>query len=117
MPPKIYHILCTSVCLVTTRNKEPSIEEHRKHDTPFSSEYVYNECRRAVLDVNGKAKVYARPGFDMPGYDCNITPVQVRGAVRSALQAGVDGLWCGREWDELKPENAQAFGDTVRDWK
>lgn len=94
--------------------KEPAIGEHRKHDTSFSSNYVYNECKRAVKAVNGSAKVYARPGFDMPGYDCNVKPEEVYQAVKASLLAGVDGLWCGREWDELKPENAEAFGDAIR---
>lgn len=98
-------------------NKEPSLEEHRNHDTEFSAEYVYRECKRAVTAVNNTAKVYARPGFDMPDYDCKITPLQVKNAVTRALDAGVHGLWCGREWDELKPENAQAFGEAIRNYK
>jgi hypothetical protein len=97
-------------------DREPSLARHEAHDTAFSSDYVYRECRRAVKAVNGKAKVYARPGFDMPGYDCNVTPDMVHAAVTRALDAGVDGLWCGREWDELKPENAVAFGRAVRDY-
>lgn len=96
---------------------EAALEQHRKQDTSFSSEYVYAECRRAVLAVKGQAKVYARPGFDMPGYDCNVTQEEVYRATTRALDAGVDGLWCGREWDELKPENARAFGNAVRDYK
>jgi hypothetical protein len=97
--------------------KEPALEEHQKKDTPFSSEYVYNECLRAVKTVNKTAKIYARPGFDMPGYNCNISYQQVYDAVTRALDAGVDGLWCGREWNEIKPENAKAFGDAVRNYK
>lgn len=96
---------------------EPSIEQHRKHDTSFSAEYVYEECKRAVDRVDGAAQMHARPGFDMPGYDCNVTPDEVYKATTRALEAGVDGLWCGREWDELKPENAAAFGRAVNDWK
>ena len=97
-------------------DKEPSLEQHKTADTPFSSDYVYQECKRAVDSVKGQAQVYARPGFDMPGYNCNITPEQVYRAVSSALDAGVHGLWCGREWDELQPENAKAFGKAVRDY-
>lgn len=97
--------------------KQASLETHRKHDTAFSSDYVYQECRRAVLAVDGAAQVHARPGFDMPGYDCQITPQQVYQAVTKALESGVDGLWCGREWDELKIENIKAFGKAVKDWQ
>lgn len=46
----------------------------------------------------------------------NINPDVYKATTRS-LEAGVDGLWCGREWDELKPENAAAFGRAVNDWK
>jgi hypothetical protein len=95
---------------------EPPLDQHRNQDTSFSSDYVYRECRRAVEAVNGAASVHARPGFDMPGYNCNVTPEEVYNATTKALEAGVDGLWCGREWDELRPENAQAFGNAVRDW-
>lgn len=96
---------------------QPTLEQHRQHDTSFTSDYVYKECKRAVDAVKGGAKVYARPGFDMPGYQCNNTPEEVYNATTAALKAGVDGLWCGREWDELNPENARAFGNAVRDWK
>jgi hypothetical protein len=96
--------------------KEASLEEHRAHDTSFSSDYVYQECLRAVKAVNGQAKVQARPGFDMPDYNCNVTPEEVYEAVTMALKAGVDGLWCGREWDELTTKNAKAFGKAVRDF-
>jgi hypothetical protein len=53
----------------------------------------------------------------MPGYDCNVTPEEVYQAVTKALDAGVDGLWVGREWDELKAANAEAFGNAIRDYK
>lgn len=95
---------------------EPSLKQHENKDTSFSSDYVYRECKRAVKAVNGAAKVHARPGFDMPGYNCDVKPEEVYSAVTKALDAGVDGLWCGREWDELKPANAEAFGKAVRDY-
>lgn len=96
---------------------EATLEEHEEKDTSFSAEYVYAECRRAVMTVKGTAKVYARPGWDMPGYDCDVQPEEVHAAVTRALDAGVDGLWCGREWDELQEKNIIAFGKAVRDYK
>lgn len=96
---------------------QPPLKAHEQHDTAFSSDYVYSECLRAVKNVNGGAKVYARPGFDMPGYECNVQPEDVHAATTAALRAGVDGLWCGREWDEIKPGNAAAFGKAIKDWK
>jgi hypothetical protein len=89
---------------------EPSLQEHRDQDTSFSSDYVYRECKRAVTLVYGAAKVYGRPGFDMPGYDCNVTPEEVYQACTKSLAAGVDGIWIGREWDELSEKNIAAAG-------
>ena len=43
------------------------------------------------------------------GYNPDIEPTR-------ALEAGVAGLWCCREWDELQPENAAAFGRAVWDY-
>ena len=97
--------------------EQPSLEDHQTKDTAFHAGYVYEECKRAVTAVNKRAQVYARPGWDMPDYDCNVNPDQVKQAVTRALDAGVNGLWCGREWDELKPENARAFGEAVRNYK
>jgi len=96
-------------------SEQPPLSAHREQDTAFSPQYVYDECDRVVKQVNGSAKVYARPGFDMPGYDCNVQPKEVKEAVRLALKAQVDGFWVGREWDELTRKNALAFGDALRD--
>jgi hypothetical protein len=96
--------------------KQPELNRHRQKDTPFSADYVYKECHRAVKAVKGGCRIYGRVGFDMPGYDCGITPAQVYDAVTAALKAGVDGLWCGREWDELQEKNIRAFGKAVRDF-
>lgn len=95
--------------------KQPPLERHREKDTAFHPEYVYAECKRVMDTVGGAAEVHARIGFDMPGYDCGVTPAEVRSAVAEAVRAKVDGFWVGREWDELQPENAQAYGDALRD--
>jgi hypothetical protein len=97
--------------------KEPSLATQEKTTTAFSADYVYQECKRAVKAVGGRAKVYGRPGFDMPKYEeANVQPKMVYDVATAALKAGVDGLWCGREWDELQQKNAEAFGNAVRDW-
>ena len=98
-------------------DKEPNLAAHEKGCVSMSSDYVYRECKRVVDRVAGKAKVYGRPGFDMPKYKCDVQPKEVYDAATAALRAGVDGLWCGREWEELQPKNAQAFGNAVRDWE
>jgi hypothetical protein len=96
---------------------EAPLEQHRKQDTSFTDDYVYRECRRAVKAVNGAAAVHSRPGFDMPGYDCNVQPEEVYKAVIKSLEAGVDGMWVGREWDELKTDNILAFGRAIKDFQ
>ena len=97
-------------------HSQPSLATHRHRDTAFSAEYISKETRRAVLGVGGKVQIHARIGFDMPGYECAVEPAQVHAAVLAALHAGADGLWCGREWGELRQENIEAFGSAIRSW-
>lgn len=97
--------------------REPGHAAQLDAPQPFSPDYVRREALRAVHAVRGRARVYARIGFDVPMHPVHVPPAAVRESVLLALDAGVDGLFMGREWEELKPENARAFGDAVRDWQ
>ena len=96
-------------------DKQPSIATQRaQHPLHFDPEYVYTETRRVVRNLAGTAKVWARIGFDHPGYDSREGPEEVREAVNLAWDAGADGFFVGREWDELAEENIIAFGEALR---
>lgn len=100
---------------------EPSYDEQLAQPRPLGADYVYAETRRAVLGVRaagGKTRVHARIGFDVPLKPVfEISSDQVYQATTRALEAGADGLWLGREWDELKPAGIAGFDRAVRDWK
>ncbi len=81
----------------------------------FSPEYVYQEIKRCVDGANGKARVYAGIGFDVPTYTATgmekfpSRPDNVTKAVRRALDAGAAGVVASREYDEMTLPNLQAF--------
>lgn len=96
--------------------KQPSLDQQREGGMAFDKEYIYKEAKRAVLLVGGNTKVYGRIGFDHPGYDNDIQPQQVYEGTKEMFRAGVDGVFCGREWNELQDKNITAFGNALRDY-
>lgn len=82
-------------------------------------EYVYNETKRCVDSVAGKAKVIAGIGIDVlwHGGDqqpFHSDPLRLQKAVYKAIEAGADGLLASREYDEMRFSSLRAFGDAVR---
>jgi hypothetical protein len=84
-------------------------------------EYVYRETLRCRQGVNGRAKVYAGIGIDIPWYVPNgmeprpSDPEVLRQIVLRAVEAGADGLLASREYNEIRLSNLAAFGDAVRE--
>jgi hypothetical protein len=95
------------------RKREPSLE--RLDQTGFSSDYVYRETKRTVLEAAGKAKVYPGIGFDVPwnGKHYPSEPENVYQAVRKGFEAGADGIVISREYDEMRRANLEAVGRGV----
>lgn len=83
----------------------------------MSPEYVWRQVRRAVLAVNGKARIYAGVGFDVPtdGNPVRSDPERVHRAVYRSFAAGAAGLLVSREYDEMRLENLQAVGRGIDD--
>jgi hypothetical protein len=67
-----------------------------------------------VASANGKTKIYAGVGFDVPGSPRD-TPESVYQATRKALEAGASGVVASREYEEMRLENLEAFGRAVRE--
>ena len=84
--------------------------------TGLSPEYVYKETRRAVTGVDGKAKIYAGIGLDVPLYvpggkaPMISDPDHVTDATRRALDAGAAGVLASREYEEMTRSSLEAFG-------
>ena len=87
----------------------------------LSPEYVYREVKRCVDGVDGKAKIYAGIGFDVPHYIPNgmkkfpSDPKTTYQATRRALEAGAAGVVASREYNEMTIPNLRAFGKAVRE--
>jgi hypothetical protein len=93
-------------------SKEPTLDELSRKG--FSPDYVFREVRRSVASANGRTKIYAGVGFDVPGSPRD-TPESVYLATRKALEAGASGVVASREYEEMRIENLEAFGRAVRE--
>jgi hypothetical protein len=94
------------------KNVEPKLDELAKKG--FSPDYVFREVKRSVASANGKTKIYAGVGFDVPGSPRD-EPESVYRATRKAIEAGASGVVASREYEEMRVENLRAFGRAVRD--
>ncbi len=94
------------------RNLEPTVEELRQQG--FSPDYVYRETARSVASANGKAKIYAGIGFDVPGSPPE-DPEKIYQAVINAFRAGAHGIVVSREYEEMEVPNLRAVGRAIRD--
>ncbi len=94
------------------KNVEPKIGELGTKG--FSADYVFRETRRSVASANGKTKVYAGVGFDVPGSPPD-DPETVYHATLKAFQAGAHGVVVSREYEEMKVANLRAVGRAVRE--
>jgi hypothetical protein len=91
---------------------EPPVENLRPQG--FSPDYVGRETRRSVASANGKTKIYAGIGLDVPGGPPE-DPQKIRQAVSNAFHAGATGIVISREYEEMRVPNLRAVGDAVRE--
>jgi len=94
------------------KDKEPTLDQLAKKG--FSPDYVYREIKHSVASANGKTKIYAGVGFDVPGAPPD-DPETVYQATRKAFDGGASGVVASREYEEMHLENLAAFGRAVRD--
>ena len=85
--------------------------------TGLSADYVARETKRVIADVNGKIAVY--PGIDvgMPARarEKQITPEDVRDAVKAAFGAGAPGVVLSRKYSEMRLAGLAGAGQGVRE--
>jgi len=93
---------------------EPSLEELKTKG--FSPNYVLKETQRSVASANGKTKIYAGIGIDVPGSPPD-SPEAVYQATLNAFKGGAAGVVISREYEEMKVPNLEAIGKAVREWK
>lgn len=95
------------------KNVEPGVDKLSSEG--FSPDYVYRETRRSVASANGKTKIFAGIGIDVPGSPPD-DPETVYQATLKALQANAGGIVISREYEEMKVPNLEAIGRAVKTW-
>ena len=87
--------------------------------TGLSARTVGDEARRALADVQGKARIY--PGIDIdiptPLDDKRTTPADVKASVLAAFHAGAQGVVLSRKYAEMKLTNLAGAGEALRELK
>jgi hypothetical protein len=82
----------------------------------FSSDYVYQETKRAVDGVAGSnTRICAGLGIDVQLK--NSTPESVRDCVQAIFKAGSTGIVISTSHAAMRPENLSAVGATLRELK
>ena len=83
----------------------------------LSADYVARETKRVIADVNGAIAVY--PGIDVGvpagAGERQITPDDVRDAVKAAFEAGAPGVVLSRKYSEMKLASLAGAGQGVRE--
>lgn len=96
------------------KNVEPKVDELSRKG--FSPDFVYRETKRSVASANGKTKIFAGIGFDVPGSSPD-DPEAIYQATLKSFEAGAGGIMISREYEEMKLVNLEAVGRAVRDWQ
>lgn len=79
----------------------------------FSVDYVYQETKRCVEGLGGKALTLAGPGFDIGGPSELDSPDIVYETISACFDAGAEGLIVSREYDEMQRPRLQAVGKAI----
>ena len=100
-------------------SKSSQIELDRLEVEGMGPEYVYNETKRCVDSIKGKAKVITGIGIDVLWHGGNqqpyhSDPLKLQNAIFKAAEAGADGLLASREYDEMRFSSLRAFGQAVK---
>jgi hypothetical protein len=82
-------------------------------------QYVYDEVKRCVSSVKGKADVIAGLGIDVlwhaGGQQPFLSdPIRLQQAIFKSVEAGASGILASREYDEMRFSSLKAFGEAVR---
>ncbi|TFH35137.1 MAG: hypothetical protein E4G95_07275 [Bacteroidia bacterium] len=96
------------------KNVEPGLDKLSTEG--FSPDYVYRETARSVASANGKTKIFAGIGIDVPGSPPD-DPETVYQATLKALQAEAGGIVISREYEEMRVPNLEAIGRAVSDFE
>ncbi len=92
-------------------------------ESSLSAGYVYQETKRIVKMVEGKAEVFPGLGVNVPHREGKKfirtpdSPERIYNSIIKSFEAGATGVVASREYDEMLLPSLKAFGDGVRDVK
>jgi hypothetical protein len=95
------------------KKAEPKLDELMTKG--FSPDFVYRETKRSVASANGKTRIFAGIGFDVPGSPPD-DPERIYQATVKAFEGGAAGIMVSREYEEMRVAHLEAVGRAVRDW-
>ncbi len=83
----------------------------------LSANYVGEETRRAVADVQGAVPIYPGIDIDIPTAlnEKRTQPADVKAAVMAAFKAGASGVVLSRKYAEMKLSNLAGAGEALRE--
>jgi hypothetical protein len=83
----------------------------------LSAEYVANETRRAIADVQGAIPIYPGIDIDIPTAldEKRTQPSDVKAAVIASFKAGAPGVVLSRKYAEMKLTNLAGAGEALRE--
>jgi hypothetical protein len=83
----------------------------------LSANYVYEETKRAIADVNGKIPIYPGIDIDIPTAvsEKRTQPADVKAATLAAFKAGAPGVVLSRKYAEMRLTNLAGAGEALRE--
>jgi hypothetical protein len=83
----------------------------------LSANYVFEETKRAIADVNGKIPIYPGIDIDIPTAvtEKRTQPADVKAATIAAFKAGAPGVVLSRKYAEMRLTNLAGAGEALRE--
>jgi hypothetical protein len=83
----------------------------------LSANYVFEETKRAIADVNGQIPIYPGIDIDIPTAlnEKRTQPADVKAATLGAFKAGAPGVVLSRKYAEMRLTNLAGAGEALRE--
>jgi hypothetical protein len=83
----------------------------------LSANYVFEETKRAIADVNGQIPIYPGIDIDIPTAlnEKRTQPADVKAATLAAFKAGAPGVVLSRKYAEMRLTNLAGAGEALRE--
>lgn len=105
----------------TGQNPDTEPAAHELQERGMTAASVGREIARTVAAVQGRCKIIAGVGFDLPWWDeepitVRENPRLVADSITACMEAGASGILLSREYDEMTLPCLEAAGRALRAW-